>query len=303
MQILVCIDDTDSIDAAGKRGGTGELAQMISQAIEENGWGKCEGVTRHQLLIHEDIPYTSHNSAMCFKAEIEEESLQPIIDYASDLLARESEPEADPGLCVAAVDNLTQRQRLIQFGYLAKQKVLTKEDAYGLAEELDVHLSEHGGDGMGVIGALAGAGLRLGGNDGRFKGGYQLGKPGQKMTVSQLREMTGVDEVRSLEGRILEDDVIVSLGRRVKSNLLDGKKVFLVHLHEDEEGNAYFKTCSKETLCDFEEENAQKGKKCDLFVADVEEERVSDELVSCYNCRSRRWTPKSFECTNPAAIQ
>lgn len=35
---------------------------------------------------------------------------------------------------------------------------------------------------------------------------------------------------------------------------------------------------------------------CGQFKADVEEERVSDELISCYNCRYRRWTVESFNC-------
>ena len=44
-------------------------------------------------------------------------------------------------------------------------------DAYLLAEQFpELSLSEHGGTGDGVIGALAGVGLRLSGSDGRIKG-------------------------------------------------------------------------------------------------------------------------------------
>lgn len=35
---------------------------------------------------------------------------------------------------------------------------------------------------------------------------------------------------------------------------------------------------------------------CPYFKEDSEDECVSDDLVSCYNCRYRRWTQKSFEC-------
>jgi hypothetical protein len=35
---------------------------------------------------------------------------------------------------------------------------------------------------------------------------------------------------------------------------------------------------------------------CPDFRADVEEEIVADEPVSCYNCRYRRWTAASFTC-------
>jgi hypothetical protein len=35
---------------------------------------------------------------------------------------------------------------------------------------------------------------------------------------------------------------------------------------------------------------------CPNFLADVEEECVADEAISCYNCRYRRWTVGSFAC-------
>ena len=35
MHIVLCIDDTDNIDSRG----TGELATLIAEAIEEKGWG------------------------------------------------------------------------------------------------------------------------------------------------------------------------------------------------------------------------------------------------------------------------
>ncbi len=48
---------------------------------------------------------------------------------------------------------------------------------------------------------------------------------------------------------------------------------------------------------------------CNGFVIDDEDERVSDEERSCYNCRYRRWTVESFAClldpkqaTNPRLI-
>ena len=71
MQILISIDDTDNLDSRG----TGEIASLIAEAVQQKGWGTTGMVTRHQLLVHPDIPYTSHNSAMCFTAEIGAECL------------------------------------------------------------------------------------------------------------------------------------------------------------------------------------------------------------------------------------
>ena len=38
------------------------------------------------------------------------------------------------------------------------------------------------------------------------------------------------------------------------------------------------------------------AKTCLLFKLDDEDEQVDSILTSCYNCRYRRWTQKSFEC-------
>ena len=35
---------------------------------------------------------------------------------------------------------------------------------------------------------------------------------------------------------------------------------------------------------------------CTYFSLDDDDELVSDEERSCYNCRYRRWTPESFVC-------
>ncbi len=248
MRVLVSIDDTDNIDV--KRG-TGELATMLAEAIEEKGWGKCEPVTRHQLLVHPDVPYTSHNSSMCFAAEIDPSRLEQLIDFASNFLVKESAPGSDPGLCVVAVDHLARPGWLIAFGYSAKQEVLTKDYAYGLAEELKIHLSEHGGTGDGIIGAMAGAGLRLGGNDGRFRGKLKIKPEYEVASVSEILAKSRVDLVKSLEaGHTLKENELVRLGETVKSVLMGGKSVLLVNpAITDQE--ATWITLSKNQLKDY----------------------------------------------------
>ena len=63
MRIYICVDDTDDLT---KSTSTGRIADMIGKAITKKYGGRVDkGVTRHQLLIHEDIDYTSHNSSMC----------------------------------------------------------------------------------------------------------------------------------------------------------------------------------------------------------------------------------------------
>jgi len=252
MRILVSIDDTDNIDV---KIGTGELASMLAETIEEKGWGKSEPVTRHQLLVHPDIPYTSHNSSMCFAADINPARLEELIDYASDFLVKESATGSDPGLCVVVLDRLARPGWLIAFGYSAKQEVLTKDYAYGLAEELNIHLSEHGGTGDGIIGAMAGAGLRLSGNDGRFRGKLKIKPEYEVASVNEIlaksRSNIRVDIVKSLEaGHILKENELVRLGETVKPVLMGGKSVLLVSPAITDQEAAWI-TLSKNQLKDY----------------------------------------------------
>ncbi|QWU16891.1 hypothetical protein SAMN04487895_110199 [Paenibacillus sophorae] len=247
MRILLSIDDTDNFTTKGIKG-TGDLAKNISRAIKSNGWGASSRITRHQLLLHEDIPYTSHNSSMCFEADIDPQYLQAVIDFSARHLETESEPEADPGLCVVVPDRLADPVRLIGYGYLAKREVLDKNGAYALASELGIHLSEHGGTGQGIIGAMAGAGLRLGGNDGSFKDKHKVGEPGTILTAAELCALAKVDQIKSLDGALLEGKATVVLGNMVKSILSEGKAVIPVQLLETADQAPVWKTCSKEQI-------------------------------------------------------
>ncbi len=244
MKIFVCIDDTDNLESRG----TGELASMLAEDIEVNGWGTCSFVTRHQLLVHPDIPYTSHNSSMCFAADINETCLDPLICHARLFLERESAEGADPGLCVAVADRIVSREELVDFGRKAKQLVVTQNEAYALAERVNVHLTAHGGTGHGVIGALAGVGLRLSGNDGRMKGGLKIGDANGISSVSEICALPEVDMVKSLDGKALKEEELVIMGDKAKTVLLDGKSVLLVVPSEGEADSAPWRTCPRQLL-------------------------------------------------------
>lgn len=243
MTIYLCIDDTDSIDSRG----TGELAELIRDGIEQAGWGKTDGVTRHQLLLDKDIAYTSHNSSMCFRAEIADVHFDDVVRYASAFLEKESEPGSDPGLCVVRCDALLDTEALIRFGYKTKRQVVRVEEAYALAARLRIHLSAHGGTGEGVIGALAGAGLRISGSDGWFKGALPL-RADTVMTVAELCALHGVEGVKLLDGPYLDGSDTVQFGKMNKAMLVDGKAVLLVTSASDG-----YKSCSKKQLMEHEE--------------------------------------------------
>lgn len=243
MRLIVAVDDTDNLETKG----TGHLAARIIEGIEQNGWGRCSYITRHQLFVHPDVPYTSHNSAMVFTAEIGDEArVHDLVAYASAFLEQESAPGSDPGLCVAVEERLPSISDLVAYGRRAKQSVLTKDDAYRLARQLGVHLSEHGGTGGGVIGALAGVGLRLSGNDGRVRGRIEMGQAEGPASVGQICSNPRVDAVKTLDGSHPARDELVLIQEREKAVLLDGRSTLLV-MPSGSEG-ARWRTCPKDIV-------------------------------------------------------
>jgi hypothetical protein len=224
MNVLICIDDTDNLESRG----TGELATILAAEIEQRSWGRCDFVTRHQLLVHPDVPYTSHNSSMCFAADLDLAHLDTLIAYAGDFLREESAVGSDPGLCVSVIDQLTDPEAVIAYGRSAKKEVLNKMMAYDLAAQLGVHLSEHGGTGQGVVGALAGIGLRLSGNDGRMKGWLRIETQDGLASVADVMAQTSLGGVRTMEGELLTAGEMVEVDSKPKAVFLDGQIYLMV---------------------------------------------------------------------------
>ena len=244
---LICIDDTDDIGTKG----TGEIAEEIAHLLQQEHLKKVdyEGnclVTRHQLFVHPDIPYTSHNSAMCFQ-------LESHLDFADikqicvTHLLQESAAASDPGLAILDMASAYDIRALIAFGQSTKKTVKTKAQAYELAALLGVDLSEHGGTGQGVIGALAGLGLRLSGQDGRVKGQFCLGDYNKsadiEFTVADILLTSPLQIVLSDSGEVLADDERILLTGKVKAVYRQHMFALLVSRHGSGWVNA-----SKQTL-------------------------------------------------------
>lgn len=230
MKFYLCIDDTDNLDSIG----TGTIAEQILEKIISHGFGPCSLVTRHQLFIHQDIPYTSHNSSMCFYGEAPDESLPTIIDLASYHLDTVSAEGSDPGLCILKFDASTDYSDLITFGKDAKKRVLTKEDAIKCAKAHHLHLSEHGGTGQGIIGALAGVGLRLFGNDGEIKGALKHIEINREYHVTELIEFPEVDQVLDLVTKEpLSKTTSINMGSRSKPVMYKNQSILFAIKTDD----------------------------------------------------------------------
>ncbi len=244
MNYLVCIDDTDMPGTKG----TGWLAQELGELISQNGQGVISPISRHQLFVHKDVPYTSHNSSMCFELSLTNAGILEITAFMAGFLEERSQQGSDPGLCVVSIDRSADYELLIAYGKAAKKQVLTKSSAYELAQRLNIHLSEHGGTGQGVVGALAGIGLRLSGNDGRYRGWYHLGLPGDVVSFERLYQYDFVEDLVTAGGQPVNGQTHVCIGsEKTKTVRINHRQVIILMENENRaKGSPAFRTITKE---------------------------------------------------------
>jgi tRNA(Ile2) C34 agmatinyltransferase TiaS len=161
MRIYVGFDDTDTIDCGR---GTGKLARWFEDVLPESCF--LSGIVRQQLLVRDDIPYTSHNSSLTCIIETHNDDIIPeLIKIAAEHIATHFVEGSDPGLCVCAENNPA-IEKLEVFGKKCLVEKMSQEDARFSAQ--GTHLSGHGGTNDGIIGAAAGVGLTHSGMTGRF---------------------------------------------------------------------------------------------------------------------------------------
>jgi hypothetical protein len=219
--ILIGIDDTDIIGSTG----TGRMARNLADYLIKEGMGSSPGISRHQLLVDDRIPYTSHNSSLCIGLET---ALSPA-DFqkpAGDFLKANFREGSDPGLCICLRDSVP--ARVTEFGLKAQTDVLHKNQALKLAAENGIYLDEFGGTGGGVIGALAGVGLRAEGNSGRY-----IDLPGIRdikgtVTVRELLSSTDIENVINSAEETLNDDELIDSRDWMRPSLHRGGPVLIV---------------------------------------------------------------------------
>lgn len=285
MNLYICIDDTDNLDSKG----TGTIADELCKIIEKEFDGTYTFVSRHQLLIHESIEYTSHNSSMCFTCEINDEDFDAVKTACINHVKTESAEGSDPGIAIANADTMD-AEALISYGKECKRKVMTKDFAYDTALKAGVFLTELGGTGIGVIGALAGVGLRVWGNDGTLKGKLNQLSENNYTRVSEIMKSKYVRHVIDENGNQLPDDDLVFVKGKSKPALVNGELTLLTKAKKDEDGHTVpgkHLMLEKETIKNYGAQMIFK-EGCAEFSYDVPEEQI-DETRSCFNCRYRRW--------------
>lgn len=291
MNFLISVDDTDDVTKAVS---TGWIAERIGEKLAEAGGRIGDGISRHQLLLSDKIAYTSHNSAMCIDVEIDSVKTEEMIAVCEKIIKENMAKASDPGLAICGVDLVSDPDRLIAFGFEAKKAVKTKEEAYALAASTDgVFLKELGGSGAGVIGALAGIGLRLSRSDGSLRGKAGLEFSGKLLTAEEICSRFSADMVVCQDGHVLSPGDGVLVDEFIKLMYFDGHKCCIVRRRED---GAFVTIHQHQEREKFMEITGQAV--CASFVSDNDEEEyaVPQGSRSCFNCLYRRWIGGGFRC-------
>jgi hypothetical protein len=224
---LLAIDDTDNEESIG----TGRLARMLAAHVEEAELLVEPSVTRHQLLVHPDIPYTSHNSSACIEGIGRPEIEAKLLECARAFLLEHFHAGANPGLCVSRADAVP--DALVEIATRAQREVLRLDEFDAAVSELGLGIWWSGETGQGRIGACAGAALRSTGEDGRFVGLRGIRDLAGVVAVGEILGRSGVAAVETVDGRALPADAPVDTRDWVRPSLRRGRPVLVVR---DEDG-------------------------------------------------------------------
>jgi tRNA(Ile2) C34 agmatinyltransferase TiaS len=203
MVIYIGMDDTDNAESRG----TGALARNV--AAELSGEYKVLGVIRQQLLRDPRVPCTKNNSSKALLLEPlarvngDGSDLDALAARVRDLMLGDFQPGSDPGLCITR----DVPAEVLEFGLRAQRELLTKAEAEEVAARHGIYLEELGGDGMGIIGALAAVGLTASGDAGRYIQVGQLRSLAGPQTVESVLA-AGVDAVETPEGKPVLSGVV-----------------------------------------------------------------------------------------------
>jgi len=204
-KFIIGIDDTDNRYSRG----TGHRARKLGALITKRKLGNLCSISRHQLLVDERIPYTSHNSSASIVID-QVTDTEKLIFFCKKFLWWHSAIGSDTGLCI--VESSKIGKEIIDWGIRAKTEVLNKNQAHSLAESQKILLKGLRGEKIGVIGSLAAVGLNAGGNDGRL-----LWLPGMRETegifsVEKIQQNLHIDEICTLKNDILASETKVYIG-------------------------------------------------------------------------------------------
>jgi Predicted DNA-binding protein containing a Zn-ribbon domain len=233
MTIYIGIDDTGNSESVG----TGKFARIIAGELSKE--YSIYGVTRHQFYLHPDIHFSLHNFGAVIHVNAEEEHVKDIFKIVKEFMHDNFNEGSNPGLAIAHDACIS--PAVVVYGKDAKETVLTSKRALNLALNSNIELESIGGNGNGVIGALAGIGLAYAGDDGRFLQIGQLRKLKGPQPVEKLIR-AGIDGIFTQDGCSITEGIVINEGDKpVKPCRVNGEVILFV-----DENKGIFKAITRD---------------------------------------------------------
>ena len=237
--VYIGVDDTDIL---GGPYGTGKIARWMGEYLEKHGAGRAIGVIRHQLLVDPRIRYTSHNSSKCLEFDATA-PLAEVHKYCIDFLKVNCLTGSDPGVCTCGEEQVT--PELVAYGETVQKAVVSKAQAIELAQKLGVLLSEVGGTGDGIIGALASAGIRGSGDGGRYTQLRGIGQMKGLVTVGSVLSETAITAVVDEKGQAVGPMETIDTQDWVKPSVIHGEPILRIKPQSERAGRRVWETVEK----------------------------------------------------------
>lgn len=246
MSIIIGIDDTDNLESRG----TGFIARQLAVFLNNKGLLQPVTVVRHQLFVSPEIPFTSHNSSASIEGELTGEWAE-LQQHLETFVYQHSASGSDAGICLLPVCEDNDYAEIIQWGWDAKCRVLTKSDAHILAEKTGVFLKGLTGEKIGVIGSLAAVGLRLSGNDGRLLWMKNLRETTGIFEAGDFMSLTGIDCIKTTDGVFVDKRKRISIGNWTRPVLQE--KLITLYVEPVNSNDYEFQSASKQFIKDLSE--------------------------------------------------
>lgn len=246
MEYYIAIDDTDNKESRG----TGYHARQLGHLLSQKKLAIISGITRHQLFVHPDIPYTSQNSSAAI--HIITSDIDSCIGLSRKFLLEIAPAGSDIGLACSSIHKIS--KEVVNWGMDAKAKVLNQQGARQRAKQGNIFLEGLTGTKDGIIGALAALGLRKSGNDGRFvwlKGNIELRDFSEGIvSIKQIIKALPIEQfvcINSQKKITPESDHRINLNKWIRPVLKDNKVTLLIEKANDTDEYEW-KNASKDSV-------------------------------------------------------
>jgi hypothetical protein len=247
--VLLALDDTDNLESPG----TGFRARELALKLAQQDLARATAITRHQLLVHDDIPFTSHNSSACVVLHGVQDEAR-VFELACGYLSEAAAPGSDVG--VVMLRRVRVPDVIRDWGRRAKREVLRLDDARALARSLadaaGLRHAELSGTGGGLIGSLAAVGLHVQGQDGRLLWLHGIRElAGQVLPVGEVEQRLGV-QLQTEDGQAVADGVgaldLVDLGDWPRAVFRGHRPVLLVEVNHENLSRSRWRSLGRERV-------------------------------------------------------